>query len=163
KREGTAQPVRYDELLRNLPGALVVQVRDDDVGAALGENTSGGAADPAGTAGDESNATGELSAGRSLRELVSLERPVLDRERLALAERAEAPERVGGVLDGDRAVVQVPRESRTSRIRAGGHDPDTRHEHDPRPGRIHREGPRLVVEVALVVPAVPLRVLCDSA
>ena len=66
----------------------------------------------------ERDAAGELAARRRLRELVALERPVLDRERLALAERPEAAERVGGVLDRDRTVVEVAREARPARVAA---------------------------------------------
>ena len=42
---------------------------------------------------------------RRLRELVALERPVLDRERLGLAERAEPADGIGRALDRDRAPV----------------------------------------------------------
>ena len=82
-------------------------IGDDDVRAARSEQARGRAADAARAAGDQRDAAGELAARRGLRELVALERPVLDRERLALAERPEAAERVGGVLDGDRTVVEV--------------------------------------------------------
>src|SRR5262249_61270853 len=98
-----------------------------------------------------------------LRELVALERPVLDRERLALAERAEAAERVGRILDGDRAVVEVAGEPRAACVGSARDHADSRYEHDARAGRVDRELPRLVVEVALVVRAVPARELLDAA
>ena len=66
----------------------------------------------------ERDPAGELAARRRLRELVALERPVLDREGLGLAERLEAAERVGRVLDRDRAVVEVAREARPARVAA---------------------------------------------
>ena len=75
-----------------------VAVGDDDVSAASGEQARGGASDAARATGDQRDPAGELAARRRLRELVPLERPVLDRERLALAQRAEAAERVGRVL-----------------------------------------------------------------
>ncbi len=115
--ERAAHAVRRDELLGDLLGALDVQVGDDDVRAALGEQARGRAADAARAAGDQRDPAGELAARRRLRELVALERPVLDRERLGLAERAEAAERVGRVLDGDRPVVEVARDARPSRRR----------------------------------------------
>src|SRR5262249_33543525 len=136
---------------------------DDDVGAAPGQNAGGGAADPARPARDDGHPAGELAARRRLRELVALERPVLDREGLALAQRAEAAQRVARVLDGDRAVIEVPCEPGPASVRARGDDADTGDEGDARPGRIHWELPRLVVEVALVVLAVPGRVLVDPA
>ncbi len=161
--DAPAEAVRGDDLVGHLLGAVDVEVGDDDVGAALGEQARGGAADPARAAGDQRDPAGELAARRRLRELVALERPVLDRERLALAQRAEAAERVGRVLDRDRPVVEVAREARARRVGARRDDADARDEHDARPGRVDRERPRLVVEVALVVVAVPVGVLGDPA
>ena len=95
---------------------------------------------------------GELAARRRLRELVALERPVLDRERLGLAQRAEAARRASAAsCDRDRALVEVARDPRPAGVGAARDDADARHEHDARPGRVDRERPRLVVEVALVV------------
>ena len=52
------------------------------------------AADAAGRAGDERDLALQLAGRRRQRQLVELERPVLDREALALVERHEAAERV---------------------------------------------------------------------
>ena len=128
----------------------------------LGEQPRRGAADPARPAGDQSDPAGELAARRRLRELVALERPVLDCEGLRLAQRLEPAERLGRVLHGDRAVVEVAREAGAARIRPARDDADARDEHDTRPGRVDRERACLLVEVALVVAAVPLGVLRDA-
>ena len=118
RRRPLADAVRGDELRRDVPGAVAVQVRDDDVRAARGEQACGRAADAAGAARDHGDAAGELPRRRRLRELVALERPVLDRECLLLAEGAEPADRVGGVLDDDRAVVEVARGPGLRRRRA---------------------------------------------
>ena len=86
--ECAAKPVRGNDLLGHLLGAVEVEIGDDDVRAARGEARAGGAADAARSAGDQRDPAGELAARRRLSELVALERPVLDRERLAsLSER----------------------------------------------------------------------------
>ena len=109
RRDGDRAPeaVRGDELVGDVLRAFCVQVGDDHVRAALGEQPRGRASDPAGASGDERNPAGELAPRRCLRELVALERPVLDRERLALGQRAEAADRIRGVLHRDRAVIEV--------------------------------------------------------
>ena len=145
------RPYARHDLVGDLLRALGVQVADDDVGAARGEQPA--AARPIPLAPPVTTATrpAELAARRGLRELVALERPVLDRERLALAQRAEAAERVGRVLDRDRAVVEVAAKRARPASPPRGDDPDAGHEHDARAGRIDRELPCLVVEVPLVV------------
>ena len=50
-------------------------------------------ADPAGGAGDQRDRALQLARRRRERQLVELERPVLDRERLLVVERDEAAER----------------------------------------------------------------------
>ena len=117
-RERPPKAVRRADLLGDLCRAVGVEVGDDDVGAARREHPGRGTADPARAAGDHRDTAGELAARRRLRELVPLERPVLDRERLALAQRAEAAERVRRVLDGDRPVVQVARDAGARRHRS---------------------------------------------
>ena len=133
------------------------------MGSELGEPACSRPADPARAAGHERDATRELPARRRLRQLVALERPVLDRERLRLTQRAEPARGVGGVLHLDRTVIEVAGEPGPTGIRAGGEDPDAGHEHDSRPGRINRERPTLVRQIALVVVPVPAGVLLDAA
>src|SRR5205814_1868961 len=99
------------ELLGNGLGSLEVEIGDHDVCSEACEPACAGAADSASGARDERDSAGELAAGGGLAQLVALERPVLDRERLLLAERAEATRGLGCVLDGDRAVIQVAGES----------------------------------------------------
>src|SRR4029077_13042503 len=123
----------------------------------------GRATDSARTAGDQRDATGELPARRCLRKLVSLERPVLDRERLALVQRAKAADGVGCVLHGYRAVVEIACGTRLRRVAAARNDSDARNEHDPRPGRVDRELTGFLVEVPLVVTAIPRCVRVDAA
>ena len=60
--------------------AFLVEIRRDDAGAFGGERSRDRAADPAGGAGDERDASLELARGRRERQLVELERPVLDGE-----------------------------------------------------------------------------------
>ena len=92
------KPVLGDQLGGDGLRALVVEIGDDDVGAALGEEPGRGAPDAARGTGDQRDAPCQLTTRRGLRELVALERPVLDGERLALAQRAEAAEGIGRVL-----------------------------------------------------------------
>ena len=103
------------------------------------------------------------SGRRRLRELVTLERPVLDCERLCLAERAEPAQGVGGAFDGDRPVVQIARDTRAPAIGAGRDDADSRDENHARAGRIDRKLSCLVVQIALVVAAIPVRELLDPS
>ena len=109
--QSAALPVELDDLRGDRLGAFGVDVRHDDVRAELRELARRRAPDPAGPAGDHGDAPRELASRWSLRELVALERPVLDREGLGLAEGAEAAEGVRRVLHRDRPVVQVPRGS----------------------------------------------------
>ena len=99
----------------------------------------------------------------SLCELVTLERPIFDGKRLALREGAEAAERICGVLDGDRPVVKIACLASTAGIAAGGDDADARDEDDPGSGGVNGERTCLVVDVSLVVVAVPAGVLLDAA
>ena len=117
RRERPANPERLDQLGRDLLGAFHIPVGNDDVRAACRERARGRPADAARAAGDERDTARELSARRRLRELVALERPVLDRERLALAQRPEPAHRIGGVLDRDRPVVEVAGEAGSPGVR----------------------------------------------
>ena len=60
-------------------------------------------------------------------------------------------------------MVEVARGSRPRRVCAARDDPDAGNERDAGPDGIDRELPRLVVEVARVVVAVPAPVLLDAA
>ena len=111
---------------------------------------------------DHRDLAGQLSARRCLGELVALERPVLDRERLGLRQRTEPAEGVGRVFDGDRPVVEIPRDASTAGVASAGHDPDARDEDDAGTRRVDRELARLVVDVAVVVVVIPLRVAADT-
>ena len=81
------------DLLRRLPRAVLVDVREHDVSAQASQPLRGRPADAAGSAGDERHAARHLLLRRHLRELVALERPVLDAERLPLVEGHEAAHR----------------------------------------------------------------------
>ena len=105
----------------------------------------------------------QLPARRSLCQLVALERPVFDRERLALREGAETADGICRVLDGDRTVVEIACLARAAGVPPGGDDADTRDEDDPGPCGVDRERTCLVVDVSLVVVAVPAGVLLDAA
>ena len=108
-----------------LGGALGVEVerrrrRRPPPASALADR----AADAARGAGDERDLALQLAGRRRQRELVELERPVLDREALARVERDEAAERVRAGHDLDRAVVEVARQPRRLRRRAGADEAD---------------------------------------
>ena len=158
--ERPARAVGGDDLLGHLLGAVDVAIGDDDVRAARGEQARGRAADAARAAGDERDPAGELAARRRLRELVALERPVLDRERLALA-------RASGSRRARRRRPRPRSHGGRGRGRSGPAPRRRRLVTIPTPGTSTTRGPagsignwpRLVVEVALVVLAVPRRVL----
>ena len=81
------------ELVREGSRTLGVEVGRDDARATGRELACHGAADAAGGAGDERDHALELTGRRGERQLVELERPVLDRERLRVVERDEPAER----------------------------------------------------------------------
>ena len=132
-------------------GALLVEVERHDARAGRGQRLDDRAADAARRAGDQRHLALQLAGRRGERELVELQRPVLDREALRLVERHEAAERVGAGHDLDRPVVEVARQPR--RLDGGRHadEPDVLDQHDPRVG-IGRDG--RVVAVAVDVRAV---------
>ena len=99
------------DLVRDLLRSICMQIPDDDVRSERGELPCRRAPDAAPAARDHRDAACELPAWGRLRELVALERPVLDRERLRFRERAEPAERLGRVLDGDRPVIEVARQA----------------------------------------------------
>ena len=128
-------------------GAGLVEVERDDAGARGGERVADRAADAAGAAGHERDLALQLARRRRLGELVELERPVLDREALGGVERDELAERLRAGHHLDRAVVEVARDRRVLRRRAGGDEPEVLDQHDPRVrvGRLassRRRGPR---------------------
>ncbi len=151
--------MRGCQLVRHLLDALEVAICDDDVCAAGSKHAGGRTADSTRTAGDQRNAACELADRRRLRQLVALERPVLDRECLALAQRTKAADSFCRILDRNRTVVEVASGARSRRVDPGSDDPNAGDEHDPRSRGIDRKLPRLLVDVALVILAVPSRVL----
>src|SRR4029079_18615879 len=64
------------------------------------------------------------------RQLVELERPILDREALRLVERREAAERMRSGHHLDRALIEVAREGCRLLRRAGGDEAEMLDEHD---------------------------------
>ena len=115
-------------------GAGLVEVEGDDARARGGQRVADRAADAARAAGDERDLALQLAGRRRLGELVELERPVLDREALLGVERDELAERLGARHHLDRAVVEVARDRRVLRRRAGRDEPEVLDEHDPRVG-----------------------------
>ena len=126
------------DLLRGLARAVVVDVRDDHVRAEAGEALRGGPPDAAGAARDERHPAGHLLLRRHLRELVALERPVLDAERLRLVERHEAADRGDTLHDRDRTVVEPRRRDCRVLVLAGRDHADARDQDDPRIRVVHR-------------------------
>ena len=115
-----------------LGGTFAVDVGDDDAGALGDERPGDGAADAAGAAGDQGDRSLELPRRRRERQLVQLERPVLDPERLLVVERDEAAERGGAAHDCDRAVVEVAGEPGGLQRPPGADEADALDQHDPR-------------------------------
>ena len=85
-----ADPV-VAELGDRLRGALAVEVEADHARAGGGQRVDDRAADAAGRAGDQRDLALQLARRRRQRELVELERPVLDREALALVSDVKPP------------------------------------------------------------------------
>ena len=71
--------------------AVRVEVEGDDARARRVQRVADRAADPAGAAGDERDRALQLAGRRRLRELVELERPVLDREALRASSETKRP------------------------------------------------------------------------
>src|SRR5439155_24139993 len=95
-------------------------------------------------------------------ELVALQRPVLDCEGFALAQRAEAAGGLRGVLHRDRSVVKIARDPRFRCVRTARDDAEAWYQHDSGAYGVDRELPGLMVDVHLVVVAVPSAVFRDS-
>ena len=155
-RERPARAPGGDDLLGHGGGALDVQVGHGHVRPELRQAARRRAADAAAAAGDHGDPPRELAPRRRLRELVPLERPVLDGERLGLAERAVAARGVRGVLDDDGAVVEVAGQPGAAGVAAGRDDAEPGQEHDARPRGIDGIRPALVGEVGGVVGAIPV-------
>src|SRR5206468_3412180 len=83
------------DLLRRLPGAGLVEVADDDVGALGSQPLRYRSADARAAAGHQHDAPRLLLLRRRQRELVELERPVLDVVGVLGGERHVAAERRG--------------------------------------------------------------------
>ena len=150
------------ELRHRLGGARPVEVEGDHAGARGVERVPDRAPDPPGAAGDERDRALQLAGRRRLRELVELERPVLDREALRGVERDEPAQRLGAGHHLDRAVVEVARDARVLRRRAGRDEPDVLDQHDPgvRIGGL-RVRVAVGVDVGAVVGAERVRALGD--
>ena len=115
-------------------GAVAVEVERDHARARGGERVDDRAADAARAAGHERDLALQLAGRRRLRELVELQRPVLDREALGGVERDELAERLRARHHLDRAVIEVARDLRQLGRRAGGDQAHALDEHDPRVG-----------------------------
>ena len=141
------------QLRDRLGRSLGIEVERHDAGAGRRQRLDHRAPDAAGGAGHQRHLALELAGRRCQRQLVELERPVLDGEALALVERHEAAQRVGAGHDLDRAVVEVAREP----CRLGGgrdaHEPDVLDQHH---ARVRVGGLRGLVAVALDIRAVVL-------
>ena len=109
------------------------------------------AADAARRAGHERHLALQLAGRRRERELVELQRPVLDGEALLLGQRHEAAERVRARHHLDRAVVEVARQPRRLGGGAGADQADVLDQDDARVGVA---GLGALVGVALDVGAV---------
>ena len=88
--------------------SVAVEVEGGHARAGRGQRLDDGAPDPARRAGDERDRPLQLTGRRRKRQLVELQRPVLDGEALARIQRGEAAERVGAGHHLDRPVVEVP-------------------------------------------------------
>ena len=141
------------QLRDRLGRSLGIEVERHDAGAGRRQRLDHRAPDAAGGAGHQRHLPLELAGRRRQRQLVELERPVLDGEALALVERHEAAQRMGAGHDLDRAVVEVAREP----CRLGGgrdaHEPDVLDQHH---ARVRVGGLRGLVAVALDIRAVVL-------
>ena len=137
-------PVGAHDLLGRLARPRRVEIAHQHVGALGGQPLGRGAPDAARAPGDERDAPGQLLLGRGQRELVELERPVLDVEGLPRRERDVAAERGGGAQHRDRVVVDVVHDAGGAPVLAGGEEPEPAH-HDHARERIGERGPFRVV------------------
>ena len=123
------------DLVGDLLRSICMQISDDDVRSERGELPCRCTPDAAPAAGDTATRPASSPPGRRLRELVALERPVLDRERLRFRERAEPAERLGGVLDSDRPVIEVAGQACARGIAPARDDADAGDDGDAGSGR----------------------------
>ena len=163
KGEAAAQAVCRDELVGHLTGSLDVQVGDDDVGATLGEHARGGAADAARASGDHRDRPASSPRGGAWASLYrSSGQYSIANASLSLSDRKPP----SASAASSTAMARWYR-SRANRARpASGPEatmPTPGIEDDARSRRVDRERPRLVVEVPLVVLAVPGAVVGDAA
>ena len=142
--------------------AVAVEVERDHARAGRRQRLDDRAPDAARAAGDQRDLALQLAGRRRLRELVELQRPVLDRERLRRVQRHELAERLGARHDLDRAVVEVARDLRRLGRRPRGDQAHALDEHDPRVGIAgHVALARVRLEVRAVVGAVSVGELGD--
>ena len=122
-----AGPAARDHFLGHLARARRVEIAHHHVRALGGQAEGGGAADAGGAAGDQRDPPRQLLLGRSLAELVELERPVLHVEGLLGGERHVGAEGGRRAQDGDGVVVDVVHDARGAAILAGGEHAQPRH------------------------------------
>ncbi len=114
--------------------AVAVEVERHHARARGSERGDDRAPDPARATRDQRDLALQLTGRRRLRELVELERPVLDRERLGRVQGHELAQGLSAGHHLDRAVVEVARDPRRLGGRPGGDQAHALDEHDPRVG-----------------------------
>ena len=144
--DGPSAADRRDHLVRHLARPRLVEVGHDHVRAFRGQTQRRGPADARGAARDEGDAAGELLLGRGLGQLVELERPVLDVERVPGGERHVAPEGGGGAEDRDGVVIDVAHDAGRAPVLPRGEHPEPGDGDHAREG-IGESGPRRIVGI----------------
>ena len=143
-------------------GPFAIQVERNHGRAERGERGDHGAADPARGSRHERDPPLQLARRRRQRELVQLERPVLDLEALGRGQRDEAVERVRAGHHLHRAVVEVAREARAGERRRDADEPEVLHQHDARVRIHHRRAGTVLGDVRAVVVAERRRELANA-
>ena len=141
----------FAEAVHRVRGAVSIEVERDDACAPCRELVHHGTADAARRSGNQCHLSLKLPGRGAQRELVELERPVLDREALVLGQRGEAAERVRTSHHLDGAVIEVAGQPRLLGSRP---DADQAHVLDQHDARVRVCRHRLRVGVALDVGAV---------
>ena len=133
---GIGQIARDRDCARQALGSagetVVVDVGEEQMRAPGRQVVRDVAADAGGGAGDEHDVAGELGRRRRERQLVELERPILEVMHLGFGEPARAAEAVeGGGNRGVRVRRDLGPRSRCTHVGPGRDDAEARDEHDP--------------------------------